>query len=614
MIFILGGTIVRLLKVEINNFKKIGRAEIDFKENIQIIVGPNNIGKSSLIQGILMAYYSLKALHENGRILFENDVLTINDKSKGIRLDKFSFLLDDPSNLFNVSVGAVSQHLEMFVLHFENDEFIAISAAYVGGSFSVKVTNVSNNITKQELIEFLNKPIVLIPSFFTVTIDEERKSPARYASLLKNGNYNQLFRNILLDLKDSDEEKFQELVDVVEEVLDIKGLSVAFDEETDEFINANYSIKVERKNTKKMDVSSLGMGTLQFIQVFAQILLGKTSLILLDEPDAHLHSNLQKKIVEKLDYLSTKYDNKFVIATHSKDIINNVNLNQVLSLADNGEISNINDSESIMQLLNVLGATTEELLGVKLGKRIVLVEGEDDEEYLLELCDLLGLNSNEKFSKVKFVHLGGRDSVLSNHLMTFLDGNNTLLNEFKALAIIDRDYRILENHISESEKLVNKGFDVIAWSKKELENYFIEPNLIAKVINEKYPQENIVSETKVMEIIDQVFEEYKEDFIVQGFIKHLEYRKKEEAGIAIKELGESTIRELKKEARNLVGSEEKKDLVPGKEVIRRIRKELIVKDTPQQRKFVLDLIKNMNLKDIHEDLQKFREYIEKYTA
>ena len=63
----------------------------------------------------------------------------------------------------------------------------------------------------------------------------------------------------------------------------------------------------------------------------------------------------------------------------------------------------------------------------------------------------------------------------------------------------------------------------------------------------------------------------------------------------------------------MLSEEDKKNIVPGKEVIKRIRNELIIKNTPQQKQFVLDLINNMNKDNVDEDIETFLEYIRQYS-
>ncbi len=611
---------MKLKSITVKNFKKVEDATINLNHNLKILVGSNNSGKSSFIQGMLLGYQSLLKLFERGRIVFTEDNLIdmeLTLKKKGIRIEDFQFLLDDLKSLFNVKVSKISEKNEIVTLHFEEEKYITISASLIGEYFSVAVADCSKNLTKHDIESFLEKPITLIPSFFTVVINEERKSIARYNSLLKNGNYNQLFRNILFDLKMNKPNSFKELVELVDNIFGIKGLDVIFDEQKDEFIRAEYAINgIERRNTKRLEVSTLGMGTLQFIQVLAQVLTGQPSVILLDEPDAHLHSDLQVKVINLLNDLSSQHNIKFIIATHSKDMINSINPSQVVSFNDAGELVEIKENNEFINVLKTLGASTEELIGVNIGKRLVVVEGEDDITNLKELCKLFNVDELENFNLVKFVSLGGRENVLKNQLFDFFT-TAINLNDFNKLAVVDRDYRFLDNHLADAEKLKSKGFDVIPWSKKELENYFINPYVIARVINENYPQKNEITAEQVQGIIDNTYEDFKEDTMINEYGKALELKEreriKEKTGTIVKELGDTSKIECRKTAREYLDNQEKADIVPGKEVIKNVRLNLINSNTPSQKDFIKKIIVNLETDEVHEDLIQFINMVKSYA-
>lgn len=90
--------LLELKSIKIKNFKKITTATIDLKNELNIIVGMNNAGKSSFIQGILLAYQALFTLLKENRIRFrKNGSINLqHDLFPSARIDKFPFLLGSP--------------------------------------------------------------------------------------------------------------------------------------------------------------------------------------------------------------------------------------------------------------------------------------------------------------------------------------------------------------------------------------------------------------------------------------------------------------------------------------------------------------------------------------
>ncbi|MET3290919.1 UNVERIFIED_CONTAM: AAA15 family ATPase/GTPase [Brevibacillus sp. OAP136] len=620
-----------LKKITIYNFKKITKAEINLQNNLNIIVGMNNAGKSSFIQGILLGYQSLYTLAKENRIRFKKNgsinLDTDNNPLPAARIEKFPFLLGNPIDLFNRnSRSNISRGVDLFKFEFDEGLFIKIKARIVGDVFSVFISDCSATISKQAIKTFIERPITLIPSFFNVVINEERKSLARYNSLLKTGNYNQLFRNILYDLKEIDKSdptnpddvelkhttpklyKFSELQQIIEEVFGIKDLDVKFNPDEDEYISATYQVgSTEDNKQERLDISTLGMGTLQFIQVITQVLSGSPSIIMLDEPDAHLHSKLQVRIINLLKHFSEKYNVKFIVATHSKDIINNVNPRQVLTFTEDNKLVSVDDLDGFIGTVRSLGATTEEIIGLNLGKRIILVEGSDDSTYIKKIYEkFIPDHISSNYNLINFIPLGGRDNVISNNLDKFL-GNIGDVSDFKKIAVIDKDYRFDDQHFLDAEKLRKKGFIVIEWKKKELENYLLIPEVIVNIINTKYPQNNSVTVDDISRIIEAFYQQSKSR-IVYEFIKVFELRKKREIEQCVGEKfksvtpGKDTIVEFWDDANHYVESQEKTYLLSGKEVLNLIRTELIIRNTPSQKDFIIDIIDSLPEELLHADV------------
>lgn len=710
-----------LKSIRIENFKKIVDAEINLEKGVQLLVGENNAGKSSFIQGIVLGYQSLLRLYENERIKFKDDfiitqdllnkienikneceplkeglleldkvILDLTEKKqhilnariegseftesqkdvfnqlqnfnnekklilekisyleqkkqpldeqlsalseddtdlevktfvdrmeikgrRGVSTDEFPFIVADYKSLFNVGLklgSGNSRNSNFCTFNFDKDRYIKISASLIGKTFSVNILDCSYDITEEEFKQFLEKPIVLIPSFFSITVQEDRKYPARYTSLLKMGNYNHLFRNVLLDLKDQSPRDFEKLVHICKELFGVEDLNITFDPMKDEFIDASYYIN-STANKRKMDVSTLGMGALQFIQVFAQVLSGRPSLILLDEPDAHLHANLQVRIIEELNKLAYEKEMSFVISTHSKDIINRMDYGKIIQLNSQGEVYSILEQRDIINLLEGLGATTEEILGVSFGKRLVLVEGIDDAEILPYFY--IKLNSYANFNnKVKFVQMGGRSYVLENRLENFIGNDIFSANNFKKMAVIDRDFRSEELHNKDLEFLTNKGFLAIGWSRKEFENYFIDPPLLAKfLIDMRFSElESDILIEKIKEIINQVYEDEKLRITMQMALEMADAKRREvmkESNTVIKELGQTETLKYMNEAQEILKNTEIIDIVPGKEVLNRIRINFSNRPFSNQ-EFIKLIIDWITPSYLHEDLKFFIEQL-----
>jgi predicted ATP-dependent endonuclease of OLD family len=79
-------------------------------------------------------------------------------------------------------------------------------------------------------------------------------------------------------------------------------------------------------------IEMAGTGFLQVVQIFAYLLYFKPKLILIDEPDAHLHPTRQQALIRALSEATTHFSNtQIVVSTHAPALVR--------ALPDNAKIN-----------------------------------------------------------------------------------------------------------------------------------------------------------------------------------------------------------------------------------------------------------------------------------
>jgi len=130
------------------------------------------------------------------------------------------------------------------------------------------------------------------------------------------GDANLYLRNVLYRLyKDpAKKAKFEERIERL--FPGLKLFADGFDENKHEYITVEYV-----RNGVRRPLDMVGTGTLQAIQILGYASFYQPVLLLLDEPDAHLHPDNQLKLVEALDLLSTEENLQILLATHSRHLL-----------------------------------------------------------------------------------------------------------------------------------------------------------------------------------------------------------------------------------------------------------------------------------------------------
>ena len=109
--------------------------------------------------------------------------------------------------------------------------------------------------------------------------------------------------------------------------------------------------------------------------------------ILLDEPDAHLHVNLQREILDYFNRKSIERNTQFVIATHAEEFARGVDASQIVSFLSHVP-KRIKSTPEVLRAMAEV--SDEEVTRLMTSPYILYVEGESDERILRAWADPCG--------------------------------------------------------------------------------------------------------------------------------------------------------------------------------------------------------------------------------
>lgn len=161
-----------------------------------------------------------------------------------------------------------------------------------------------------------------IPGLAGIPLTEERRSRAIVHNLAAAGDANTILRNVLLLLKNkifNGQDGLQVLQQYVSQVLG-KNISIFidFEDSKDATIRAQFST-FGMVQPKPLEIA--GIGFLQVAQIFAYLLYFRPRLILIDEPDAHLHPTAQEALIPVLVDAAAFTETQVIITTHSPSVV-----------------------------------------------------------------------------------------------------------------------------------------------------------------------------------------------------------------------------------------------------------------------------------------------------
>lgn len=503
-------------KLTIKNFKKFDSLEIELNA-LDCLVGINNSGKTTLLQSLALFDFCIhnciaRKLH-NGK---SNGSFEI--KNRSIAPDEFIVLpVADPLDLWT---GRQSQKAQKHILIsvcvvFENGRQAEAKVDLNFNRYSIALDTEPDENWLKDLIQL---KVSYLPVFSSFLTQEERRTPAVIEDALARGRINSVIRNLLYNLKEKG--KIVELEEILQRAIpSFKNLSIAFDEVSDRFINVSYR---EQGRKKDFDIFMAGSGFQQFVYLFGFILLRDPSVVLLDEPDVHLHGSLQANLFEEIRLLANR-GKQIIFATHSRDLISRLEPGNILVLDEN-KTNRLTIEYDIYETLSALGTFDNlELIQIQTYKRVLVLENEYDWKLIQEFGKkILGEDVGSKvFKRLSIWYAKGNPgkqdiSKLREQLGHMLGIRGAPI---KIFVISDRDYY---PYREEKLKDLSDKDSHVQWhifEKNEIENYLLVYEAIERLVNTKYGKDNLFG-TQSLERFNHFIEEggdKAQDALVKAF-------------------------------------------------------------------------------------------------
>ena len=338
-------------KVVLKNFKRFEDVTFEVPGHL-VLAGPNNTGKTTLLQAVAAWSFGLNKWNQladynprkNGYQWQDLERLAFS----AVPLRTFDLLWRDRATKGNIQIGIELDRLPLTFLEFN------FQAA---GQMRVRPVDKTDGMLLS-LGEF-NLSATFIPAMAGLAREElELKKPETVAALLAQGRAGDVLRNLVV-LAHADEQAWRELNDTLYRMFGSSLLAPKGDDQ----IRCEYRnclpAEVEKSRLPAFDIASAGSGFLQVLLVLSLMLTQSrrkgSHVLLMDEPDAHLHLILQKTIYAELRRIAADRDAQLVVATHSEEVVRSVPLNELcLMYGTPMLVDNAATTEKAAQALGIL--------------------------------------------------------------------------------------------------------------------------------------------------------------------------------------------------------------------------------------------------------------------
>jgi predicted ATP-dependent endonuclease of OLD family len=502
---------MRIKEIAINNFKAYKTVSFDCNDEFNFIVGENNVGKSTLLEAIELWKVSFdKLIQVNGRQFYGQA------SPSYLAFESLYFLrLRDDNDIFNepwrreLSITITFKNLEeTYPL-----KIILEKPGITNSYFRIKYDITHFNRFKEIVLGFGLSLRDAIFVYQTRPIFHSIKNEPFYnnAQLLKKislGKSHEVIRNKILKSEKPDI-KFQTLENRLNKIFN-SSFSIRFknrNKQDEEFVR----LTIQEQGKKEVEISLVGSGMLQIIEIFSTLeFINRrehcVNLLLIDEPDSHIHSNLQSNLLDELKE-NTNYQTFLV--SHNDRLINKAGDGELFFINSKsilrGKISSLPVS-SYSSVSNELANKLFSLSEIEKQKIIIITEGKTDKLLIETAFSKLnpeseipyhiipsGLEINEE------TRTGNADTV--RRTIEFI---STISNEIKLIGLFDNDRegneqfkglnkKIFEDHHINSIKRKHKEKTVygLLLPVPDIRKEFVTQNITQRyfVIEHYFPNE-----------------------------------------------------------------------------------------------------------------------------
>jgi predicted ATPase len=521
---------IHISKLTIKNFKSISEISVELPR-IGIFTGPNNCGKSTILQAITLGFECLAR---------NRDHTTRKIKKKGGSAvhELSSVPVNHPRNLWYNNRWQVPRAKRMPIeirIEFTNGRYFTSHINLYYGALNLNVEEYSEDLKDPDkLSRLINSAPLIIPGIPGLLRHERPLHSTVMSEALQSGMSSQVLRNVLYRLKSNNPDMFEVIERAMDHHFGMELKAIKFDEKLDLEIKVPYT---EKGND--FEIISAGSGLHQILQLLALLTWSKSSIVLLDEPDSHLHTSLQKKLFMFLDELSHEFDLQLLIATHSRDFLASAPIDSIIPVdITERRLKPMQSMEHLLTEFKRQGELSNlDIACLYNSKSCLFVEGASDSDILITLAEKLG--SDIFFGKKQAVIFPFKGKDKMRGLPDLVEIFQSMIGtRIKWFVLRDRDALAPEVIDGLRSKLKNwKIENCHIWNRYEIENYLLDSRSITRIINSngKSVEENDI-EKLILKCCKKVLDETEPAIITEnqnGYKEFVESKEFQEKGSAL---------------------------------------------------------------------------------
>ena len=526
-------------------------------QRMNVLVGPNNSGKSTIIRAFRILEVALRQAYARKAVMIQS-----NDRNfMGYRISDRNL----PVSLENVHTDYEESDAK---IHFRcsNGNLLELLFPSDGGCILIPNAQGKQCYTPGKFKTCFPISIQTVPELGPLEDEEHLLNEETIRRGLSTHRASRHFRNYWRLFP----EGFDEFANMVSQTW--PGMEIGRPELTD--LMSKRLTMFCRENRISREIYWSGFGFQIWCQILAHISRGKNATVLvIDEPEIYLHPDIQRQLVGILRDIGPD----IVVASHSTEIIGESDPSEILTI-DKKRTSAIRlkDINQVQTALDNIGSIHNvKLTHLARTGRLLYIEGSNDGKILRRFARILGLVELASGNDITMIESEGFSSWKKIEASAWAF-EKALQGQFRIGAVFDRDYFSKDEIEVVLHKLSTRFPAVYIHERKEIENYILvlDPlnRAIRKIIrerNRRVEAKRSIEEFDLVKELESITDEYKSYIVSQLVGKRSNFIKStgKDTSIVTREiLDYIEDKWMDLEARFV--------LVPGKKVLSKLREKL----------------------------------------
>jgi len=477
-----------ITRLSLRNFKSIESQDYDFT-SFDLFVGWNNSGKSTILQALAIWQFCVDEFRRSDRKGKTGKLVTLPNFT-ALPVPAFNLLWRNKKDRKypEIETTGGKKKQQQFILigidvtwrdSSNQERSFGVELRYDSSQTIYAIPRGGWNVFRDLNDAKVLPVIAYVPPFSGLEPQEKWCDDAAMRQQVGKAQPGSVLRNLLQrvftsvqsdapDDKNKATEHWDEISSMIKGWFGVDLQRPNYSGDRDVYINCEY-----KQGGEYFDIISGGSGFHQTLTLLAFLYGFHPTTILLDEPDAHMHSGLQREI---LDYFKTKSKERgiqFIVATHADEFIKGVDSNQVVSLLK-GRPERIPTTGAVVEAMRSL--KNSEIAKLREAKVLVYVEGEDDERILRAWATKVGAETWMRKIVFHYMH-GGSKKSMRDYAESHFKTVQVVLPNVDKVMLFDWDSEETSFHPKPDNQVL------FEWKRKNIDNYLLVPEAWERAVS-----------------------------------------------------------------------------------------------------------------------------------